>query len=128
MSRSLRVGVRTRLLVAVVGAVAIALIVGVTAFNLFLGQRLSASAISLARAQAGAETSSLKVVDGHLVSLKRLDEGTAVGNPVWVFAGDEDPSRSRAFRNHSQPSPHRSRPGLSERCGSASPYACMRFR
>ncbi len=87
MSRSLRVGVRTRLLVAVVGAVAIALIIGVTAFNLFLGQRLSASAISLARAQAGAETSSLKVVNGHLVSLKRLDEGTAVGNPVWVFAG-----------------------------------------
>ena len=87
MSRSLRVGVRTRLLVAVVGAVAIALIIGVTAFNLFLGQRLSASAISLARAQADAETSSLKVVDGHLVSLKRLDEGTAVGNPVWVFAG-----------------------------------------
>ena len=47
MIRPLRLGVRTRLLLAVVGAVAIALVIGVTAFNLFLGQRLSASAISL---------------------------------------------------------------------------------
>ena len=36
-----RLGVRTRLLLAVVGAVALALVVGVTAFNLFLDQRLT---------------------------------------------------------------------------------------
>jgi len=87
VTRSLRLGVRSRLLLAVVGAVAIALAVGVTAFNLFLGQRLSASAVSLARAQAAAEISSLEVVDGNLVSPGGLGEGTAVGSQVWVFAG-----------------------------------------
>ena len=49
---SARLGIRTRLLLAVVGALALALIIGVTAFNLILEQRLSASAESLARAQA----------------------------------------------------------------------------
>jgi signal transduction histidine kinase len=82
----LHVGVRTRLLLAAVGAVALALVVGVVAFNLFLGQRLSASATSLARAQAEAELSSLEVVDGRLVAPTGLEEG-AVGSPVWVFSG-----------------------------------------
>ncbi len=86
MKRPLRIGVRTRLLFAAVGAVALALVIGVAAFNIFLGQRLSASATSLARAQAAAEISSLEVVDGRLVSPGGLDEGTAVGSPVWVFA------------------------------------------
>ena len=85
--RALRLGVRTRLLLAAVGAVALALVIGVVAFNLFLGQRLSASATSLARAQAAAELSSLEVVDGKLSSPTGLDEGSAVGSPVWVFAG-----------------------------------------
>ena len=82
----MHVGVRTRLLLAAVGAVALALVVGVVAFNLFLGQRLSASATSLARAQAEAELSSLEVVDGKLVAPTGLEEG-AVGSPVWVFSG-----------------------------------------
>ena len=83
----MRLGVRTRLLLAAVGAVALALVVGVAAFNLFLGQRLSASATSLARAQAAAELSSLEIVDGKLVSPSGLEEGAAVGSPVWVFSG-----------------------------------------
>ena len=87
MIRPLRLGVRTRLLLAAVGAVALALVVGVTAFNIFLGQRLSASAASLARAQAVAELSSLEVVDGKLVLPEGLDEGATVGSPVWVFSG-----------------------------------------
>jgi signal transduction histidine kinase len=87
VTRPLRLGVRTRLLLAAVGAVAIALVIGVTAFNLFLGQRLSASAVSLARAQAAAEISSLEVVKGNLVSPEGLIEGAAVGSPVWVFGG-----------------------------------------
>lgn len=86
MNRPLRIGVRTRLLFAAVGAVALALVIGVAAFNIFLGQRLSASATSLARAQAAAEISSLKVVDGRLVAPEGLDQGTTVGSPVWVFA------------------------------------------
>jgi signal transduction histidine kinase len=87
MRRPLRLGVRTRLLLAAVGAVALALVVGVVAFNLVLGQRLSASATALARGQAVAELSSLEVVDGRLVSPIGLEEGTSVGSPVWVFSG-----------------------------------------
>ena len=87
MRRSLRLGVRTRLLLAVIGAVAIALVVGVAAFNIFLGQRLSASAVSLARAQAEAELSSLQIVGGRVVVPKSRDEGTRVGSPSWVFEG-----------------------------------------
>ena len=54
-----RLGVRTRLLLAAVGAVAVALVIGVAAFNIVLGQRLSDSAVSLARGQATAALSSL---------------------------------------------------------------------
>ena len=87
MTRPFRLGVRTRLLLAVVGAVAIALVAGVTAFNLFLGQRLSDSAVSLARAQAAAEITSLDVVNGEVVAPEGPDDGSAVGSPIWVFAG-----------------------------------------
>jgi len=87
MTRLERLGVRTRLLVAVVGALGLALVIGVAAFNLFLGQRLSASAVSLARAQAQAEISSLEVIGGRLVAPEGLREGATVGSPVWVFAG-----------------------------------------
>ena len=99
MRRPLRVGIRTRLLLAAVGAVAIALIIGVTAFNLFLGQRLTASQVSLARAQATAELSALEVVDGKLVSPEGVDRGTAVGSPVWVFAGETILEKPRVPRS-----------------------------
>jgi signal transduction histidine kinase len=95
VTRSLRLGVRTRLLLAVVGAVAIALVIGVTAFNLFLGQRLSASAVSLARAQAAAEISSLEVANGKLVVPDGPNEGSSVGSPLWVFAGTTNVERPR---------------------------------
>lgn len=82
----LRLGVRTRLLVAVVGAVALALVVGVTAFNFLLGQRLSASATALARAQAEAELSLLRVRDGALVAPEGPNQ-TTVASQAWVFDG-----------------------------------------
>ena len=47
-----RLGVRTRLLLAVVGAVRWRWSIGVAAFNLLLDQRLADSATSLAKAQA----------------------------------------------------------------------------
>lgn len=87
MTRQFRVGVRTRLLLAVVGAVSLALVVGVAAFNLLLDQRLSDSATSLAKAQAAAALSALEVVDGKLVAPEGPDEGAAIGSPVWVFSG-----------------------------------------
>jgi len=87
MIRPLRIGVRTRLLLAAVGAVALALVIGVAAFNLVLGHRLSANATALARAQAEAELSSLSVRNGALVSPTGLEAHTPVGSPVWVFSG-----------------------------------------
>jgi signal transduction histidine kinase len=82
-----RLGVRTRLLLAAVGAVAVALVIGVAAFNIVLGQRLSDSAVSLARGQATAALSSLAVVDGKLVVREGLTGRKSVGSPVWVFSG-----------------------------------------
>ena len=87
MSRQFRIGVRTRLLLAVVGAVSLALVVGVAAFNLLLGQRLSDSATALAKAQANAALSALDVVDGKIVAPEGPDEGATLGSPVWVFSG-----------------------------------------
>ncbi len=86
MKRRVRLGVRWRLLLAVAAAVAIALAIGVVAFNVLLEKRLSASATSLARAQAEVELSSLRVVGGKLVAPEGPDEGR-IGIPVWVFAG-----------------------------------------
>ena len=83
---TLRVGVRSRLLLAIVGAVAIALAIGVAAFNLFLGQRLSASATALAKAEAEAELSPVRVTTGKLVAPEAPDEGT-ISSQVWVFEG-----------------------------------------
>lgn len=82
-----RIGVRTRLLLTVAGAVSIALLIGVTAFNLLLDQRLTSSEIALAKGQAAAEASALQIVDGQLVTPEGPDEGVKIGSPVWVFAG-----------------------------------------
>ena len=88
MRRRLQLGIRLRLLLAVAAAVAIALAIGVTAFNVLLGQRLSASAASLAQAQAGVELSSLQIVKGRPIAPEVSDEGK-LGIPVWVFAGKQ---------------------------------------
>jgi len=85
MRRS-RLGVRARLLLAVVAAVAFALAVSVTAFTLLLSHRLSVSATSLARAQAQAAVSTLDIRGGRLSTPASRGEGTSPGQ-VWVFAG-----------------------------------------
>jgi signal transduction histidine kinase len=81
-----RLGVRSRLLVAIVGAFALALAVAIAAFSFLLGQRLSASATSLAKAQAEAEVSSLELKDGALAAPEGLDDRRPASQ-VWVFAG-----------------------------------------
>jgi hypothetical protein len=78
--------VRARLLLASVGAVTLALAIGVTAFNVFLGQRLSDSATNTAKAQAEAEFSSLDIKNGHLLSPEGPDEAAA-STLTWVFEG-----------------------------------------
>ena len=101
MRQRFRFGVRLRLLLAVTAAVAIALAIGVAAFNVLLGQRLSASATALARAQAAVELGSLEIVSGKPVAPEVPDEGK-LGIPVWVFSGNkviEEPKASRSIDN-----------------------------
>ena len=82
-----RLGVRTRLLLAVVGVVALALAIGVAAFNLLLDQRLTANVIALAKAQAEARVAALTVVKGTLTELEAPGAAQTIGSPSWVFAG-----------------------------------------
>jgi signal transduction histidine kinase len=81
-----QLGVRSRLLVAIVAAVGLALAVALAAFYFLLGQRLSASATSLAKAQATAEVSALEIRNGALVTREGPDTGTP-SSQIWVFAG-----------------------------------------
>jgi signal transduction histidine kinase len=90
-----RLGIRVRLLVATVGAVALALVVAVSAFSFILGQRLSASATSLVKARAEAEASSLSIRSGALIAPEGPEEGR-LGSQVWVFAGTRTLEAPRA--------------------------------
>lgn len=92
-----RLGVRSRLLVAIVAAVALALALALVAFLFLLGQRLSGSATSLAKAQAEAELSSVEIRNGKLITPEGPDD-VPVASQVWVFSGSrllEAPSVSR---------------------------------
>jgi signal transduction histidine kinase len=92
-----RLGVRSRLLVATVAAVAVALTLALVAFSFLLGERLSTSATSLAKAQAEAELSSVAIRNGKLVAPEGPDDAT-VASQVWVFTGSrvlEAPSVTR---------------------------------
>ncbi|MDX6439590.1 MAG: two-component system, OmpR family, sensor kinase [Gaiellaceae bacterium] len=81
-----RLGVRSRLLVAIVAAVAFALALALVAFSFLLDQRLSASATSLAKGRAQAELSSLQIRNGELVAPEGPDD-VPVASQVWVFSG-----------------------------------------
>ncbi|MEZ5099606.1 MAG: HAMP domain-containing sensor histidine kinase [Thermoleophilia bacterium] len=89
MSRR-KLGVRSRLLLSVISIVALTLVIAVVGFYVFLGQRLSSSATSLARSTAAAELSSLELRAGRLVAPDGPDEDTR-GGLVWVFAADGAP-------------------------------------
>ena len=83
---TLRLGVRSRLLAAIVVAVAVGLAVAVAAFSFLLGQRLDASATSLARSEAEAAVSALEIRDNELIPPEWPDE-EAHNSKIWVFAG-----------------------------------------
>lgn len=80
-----RLGVRSRLLLAIVGAVSLALTVALVVFSVLLNHRLSASATALAQAEAQQELSSLTVRNGTLVALDAPDR-LATASQVWVFS------------------------------------------
>lgn len=95
-----RLGIGTRLLLAIVGTVVVALAVSVAAFGLLLGQRLSSSATALARTRAEAEASSLEIGNGALVA-PRVTEAATPPTQVWIFSASkvlEAPPASRELR------------------------------
>lgn len=76
--------IRSRLLLATVVSVGIALILLVLAFNLLFARRLSVNATDQARARAAAALSTIDMSGGQVEVREALD-GAAADAPVWVF-------------------------------------------
>jgi two-component system OmpR family sensor kinase len=79
-----RLGVRSRLLFAVVAIVAVAIVTLVGSFNYVLAGRLSASATAAARARAEAVVEALHVRDGRIILAEAPDAGIG-GSQVWIL-------------------------------------------
>ena len=94
-------GLRTRLVVAVLAVVLIALAAVIAGFNIVLSSRLSHDADEVLRARADGALSSLSAEGPRLVVREAPDQGALEGE-VWVFAGTrllEGPrSRPRIYR------------------------------
>ncbi len=82
-----RLGLRRRLLLIVVAAVAVALAGLVAVFNILLAHNLSRDGDNLVRARAAAEFAQLHSDRGKLV-LGEAPDDAAADTLVWVFAGD----------------------------------------
>ena len=96
MSRGTRrLGVRSRLLLAVGGALAVALVAGLIGFSLLLSRRLASDATALARAHAQVEEAALVVRGGTLAAPGAPPEGRVAGQ-TWIFAGPRVLERPRA--------------------------------
>lgn len=86
-------GLRGRLILVVLSAVAVGVALIVTAFNLVLDQQLDSDLNGLLAARAGAQLSTLDVANGRLAVGEAPDEGTDA--PVWIFAGARTLERPR---------------------------------
>ncbi|HET8893652.1 MAG TPA: ATP-binding protein [Gaiellaceae bacterium] len=78
--------IRTRLLLSVLGAVAIALVAIVAVFNVVLDQSVARDANQVLHARAAA-TLGLVRVHGTRLAIVETPDDAAVDNPAWVFAG-----------------------------------------
>jgi two-component system, OmpR family, sensor kinase len=78
--------VRTRLLLVVVGALAIALGVATIGFNVLLGHAAKRDANTLLRARASSELALLRVVDGKITVAETRDDPLG-DSRVWIFRG-----------------------------------------
>jgi two-component system, OmpR family, sensor kinase len=81
-----RPGLRGRLLLSVVGAIALVLAMLTAGFNLVLDDRLDRDANNVAVARASAEVAALRVVNGHIALPEAPDE-SALDSEIWVFDG-----------------------------------------
>jgi signal transduction histidine kinase len=77
-------GLRGRLILAVLGVVAVGLILLVAGFNLVLRSQLDNDINAVLRARAAAQVGALETVDGKLAVLDAPDEATAESQ-VWIF-------------------------------------------
>ena len=96
--RRLTPGLRGRLLLSVLGAIAAVLAALTLAFNLVLADRLNHDADGVAQARASAELASLHVSRGVIVLAEAPDE-LSPDSQVWVFQGGralEQPRTARA--------------------------------
>lgn len=78
---------RTRLLVAIVAGVGVALVVIVVAFNVALARSLANDADEIVRARAASELSSLRV-SREGIGVPPQIAGSGVATQVWIFDGD----------------------------------------
>ncbi len=77
---------RTRLLLAVVAGVGVALVLLLVAFNIALAQSLDNDADEIVRARAAGELASLRVSKNGIALPPRL-AGSGIATQVWVFDG-----------------------------------------
>lgn len=82
----IRPGLRGRLLLSVVGAIALVLVLLTAGFNLVLDRRLDHDATSVVAARASAELGALRVVNGRIV-LPEAPDDSALDSQIWVFQG-----------------------------------------
>jgi signal transduction histidine kinase len=93
-----RLGLRGRIWLNAVAAIAIVLAVLTVGFNVLLSSRLDAQAGDLAVARASAELAALSV-SSHGVALAETADAAALDSPLWVFSGHraiEHPVAARA--------------------------------
>jgi two-component system OmpR family sensor kinase len=88
-------GVRTRLLLVVVGALAVALGVATIGFNVLLAHAASRDANTLLRARASSELGLLRVVGGTIKVAETRDDPLG-DSRVWIFRGTQPVEQPRA--------------------------------
>jgi signal transduction histidine kinase len=88
-------GVRTRLLLVVVGALAVALGVATIGFNVLLAHAASRDANTLLRARASSELALLHV-DGKRITVAETQDDPLGDSRVWIFRGTTPIEQPRA--------------------------------
>jgi two-component system OmpR family sensor kinase len=88
-------GVRTRLLLVVVGALAVALGVATIGFNVLLAHAASRDANTLLRARASSELALLHV-DGKRITVAETQDDPLGDSRIWIFRGTTPIEQPRA--------------------------------
>jgi two-component system OmpR family sensor kinase len=88
-------GVRTRLLLVVVGALAIALGVATIGFNVLLARAASRDANTLLRARASSELALLRV-SGNTIKVAETSDDPLGDSQVWIYSGTQPVEQPRA--------------------------------